>query len=389
MPFVKCQMPRATQAAVMGALLLLSGSCNRSESAGGLKVPGAQVKPIAVRKPFDAASAGSEWAGLNGLAVRGGKIVVADPQAPGLFVFDSLQATPRRLGVKGDGPAELRRPRSLVWTSDSTVLVHDYQRVVALEWNVLSGRAVRQLDLRGRPSMFRFVGRLILGADAQVIAAPWEEALVRDIPPGEIGAPVLLKLRWAKGAELLGWGRTAYAPGSSSGVLASAWERGDAFVLGDTLHRLRARDGVIELYDLRLPSPTPVVTRSLRGFFAPREPADLSRPRPDGRMQANVRFDPLFESATRLKDGRYVVVAHTRESQTPSEGRWPEQVLAVYAPDGGFIWGGRLPGGVHRWLQAAGDTVYVLGFNRRDMGESERALQVFVLPPQSRAVADK
>jgi hypothetical protein len=344
------------------------------------------IEPIAVRKPFDATSTGSGWVGLNGLAVRGRKIAVADPLAPGLFVFDSLHAVPHRLGVGGDGPDELRRPRSLVWTSDSTLLVHDYQRLAALEWNVVSGQVIRRLDLRGWPSAFRFVGRLLLGADGQVIAAPWEEPLVREIPPGEMGAPALLQLVSNKGAELVGWGKTAYAPGTSSGILASAWERGDAFVLGDTLHRLRGRDGVIELYDLRTPSPTPIATRSLRGFFTPREPADYSRRRPDGRVQASVRFEPLFETATRLRDGRYVVVANTREYQAPPDGRWPEQLLAVYEADGTYIWGARLPGGVHRWLQASGDSVYVLGFDRRGTGLSERALQVFALPAKSHPV---
>lgn len=360
--------------------VVVAASCSRSNGREVLRVPLLEARPVASRKPFDEPSTGSAWAGLNGLAVRRARMVIADPQAPGLFVLDSLSALPRRFGTGGDGPNEMRRPRSVVWTSDSTVLVHDYQRLALFEWNVQTGDLVRRVDLRGRPSVFRFLGRLLLGVNGQVLAAPWEEPLEREIPANERNAPVIIVLDSVPGRVVRGWGRAELAPGSQSGRLASAWERGDAFILGDTLHRLRSRDGVVELYDLRSSSASPIASRSLAGFFVPRAPREV----PSGGTRTYVLFDPLFESATRLQDGRYVAVANTREFQDPSEGLWPAQVLAVYGADGDYEWGARLPGGVYRWLQASGDSVYVLGFDSRKSAVAERALQVFVVPATSK-----
>ena len=363
------------------ALAFAAVACRSNSTADiVLARPGDLAIRLTTRAPFDSLSVGSGWEGLNGLAVRGRSLAVADPEAPALFVFDSLDANPRRLGHGGDGPDELRRPRNVLWTSDSTVVVHDYQRMVLLEWDVRSNRVVRRQDLRRWPNELRLMGRLLNGPRGTVLVAPWEETSGRVMPADRIGGPLVYSAFAPLADTVVSWGRTT-APPTEGNFLRAGWQHGDAFVLGDTLHWLRSRDGVIELYDLRRPSARPTSIRRLAGFFHPRTPVDRSRLTSDGGVRSlDVIFDPLFATVTRLVDGRFVAVANTDDCQQSVTRMWPEQLLAVYASDGSFQWAGRLPGGVYRWLQSTGDTVFVLGYNRRIKKQSERTLQVFVLP---------
>lgn len=258
-----------------------------------------------------------EFAGVEGAAFHGGRLVVLTRPEPAVHLFAGGGAA--RWGKDGEGPAELRGPQNLAWVGDR-LLVRDHALKKIVSYDA-EGRFVASRPLGG----MRAVRMQVAGGDTLLgLFDPFrpERQVVR-----LAGAHVDTVLRYANAAEPL----TLEAPGAPSLTLPAPYSAVPLWA-GLPDGRLAYWDGsseVVRILDrggrevARFPLPGerfPVSEAGREAWFTDEIPVDRAFGQRD-------IFAPVRETAR-------------REVAFPAD--LPAALALVADPDGG-VWVRRTP----------------------------------------------